>query len=65
MASKILYTNFKDKIGSLVSTSICNSASRKSKLNRKRNKDKDSVRMYNLNLHVVVDVNFLIFYEHF
>ena len=57
MASKILYTNFKDKIGSLVSSYLHKTSLRNNKQNRKSCNDRSSAKMFRPDLLVVVDPN--------
>ena len=58
MASKILYTNFKDKIGTLVSTKgLILRSLRKNRLNKKRNRDRSSGKMCSRRALVVVDLD--------
>ena len=59
MASKILYTNFKDKIGTLVSASQLSDFFRKNRLNRRKSKGRNNVRMYRRSHPAVVEPLFL------
>jgi GTPase SAR1 family protein len=55
MASKILYTNFKDKIGTLVSASEFFDFFRKNRQNRRKSKGRNNVKMYKQSHHAVAE----------